>query len=164
MRGIERPRFWLRATVDLLIIACILAPLAYWAGFDRDPPWTEARGTADRPVVARGGTQGVAWNTVESRYCGEVRVRRYLLSDDDPKWLAPLSEVVIVMDPDLPKPAMKRGAAPPFEIPETTPLGKAWYRVDVVAACNWLQEWMPERWRIHDTLPAVSFLVTEDQK
>jgi hypothetical protein len=164
LRGIERPRFWLRATVDLLIVAGVFAPLVYFAVFDRDPPWTEARGTVDKGEVARGDTQGITWNTIERRYCREVRVYRSLLSDGDASWLTPLSDAGVVMDPDLPRPVLKRGSSPPFQIPMRTPLGKTFYRVNIVAACNWLQEWLPERWRIHETLPAVSFLVTEQQE
>jgi hypothetical protein len=164
LRGVERPRFWLRATVDLLIVGFLVAPPVYWGVVDRAPPWIEARGTVEKLELARGDFQEIQWNTVEQRYCGEVRVRRSLLSDGDAHWLTPLSEVVVVMDPDLPRPVMKRGASPPFQIPYGMPLGKAFYRVDIIAACNWLQEWLPERWRIHATLPLVSFLVTEQQE
>jgi hypothetical protein len=164
LRGIERPHFWVRATVDLAIIVGVAAPLTYLAAFDHDPPWDEARGTAEKTEIARGDTQEIGWNTVERRYCREVSIRRSLISDDDQNWVSLLAEVRVVMDPDLPRPVLKRGSSPPFQIPMRTPLGKTFYRVNIVAACNWLQEWLPERWRIHETLPAVSFLVTEQQE
>jgi hypothetical protein len=128
LRGIERPHFWVRATVDLAIIVGVAAPLTYLAAFDHDPPWDEARGTAEKTEIARGDTQEIGWNTVERRYCREVSIRRSLISDDDQNWVSLLAEVRVVMDPDLPRPVLKRGSSPPFQIPMRTPLGKTFYR------------------------------------
>lgn len=136
---------------------------------DDAPPITDARGTPAAPFVYPGGHQNVAWNLVERRYCGETHSYRALSSEADPDWVYPLPDIYRALDPDVPRPRIRRGSSVEIPIPPEFPMlpgnapTKAWYRVRVVAACNWLQEWLPERMRVQADLPAVEFEVRARQ-
>lgn len=150
------------ALVSISILAGWMASLV----LDQTPPFDQARGRAEYAEVHPGDRQLVSWNFVEPRFCQDVRAYRSLRSEADPNWAEQLSDRHPVMDPLVPRPRFRLGSPVDIRVPDYFPMNadgsptRAFYAVDGRAACNWLQEWLPERLRVHFTQPAVEFLVT----
>lgn len=165
--GLKRPGLPFRVTIN---VALVVAGL--WLGYaislllDQEPPFDQARGTPAKLELAAGDTQDISWNYVDARYCRMVHVYRVLLSEADPDWVDFLWDSSPVPDKYVPRPRLRRSPAQQIRIPLDFPMKpdgsptKGFYQVSGYAACNWLQEMLPERWRVPFKLPAVEFLVT----
>ena len=162
--GIARPPPRSKRLAINAAIAAMLLAIGYLASLvtDREAPFEDARGRPAKLELRPGDTQDISWDFSEKRYCTEIHAYRWLLSEADPDWAYPLSEATPVMERDVPRPRMRRGASQEIRIPPSFPLldgpTKAYFQVQGVAACNWLQVLLP--WlRVTYTLPAIEFTV-----
>jgi hypothetical protein len=153
------PRFWVRLVFDSVCVV-LVSWLIFLAVFDDTPPYQDAaRGTIRSAVVAPGALQEIQWEIIQQRHCAEVRIRRALLSAESAIWASPLADAVPPDWSNDPLPIVQHIIAQPILVPLSTPLGRVFYRVDVIAACNWLQAMLPEHWWIHQHLPVLTFTV-----
>lgn len=154
------PRFWLRVTVDFFLVVAV-AYVLYLSLFDTMPPYEpgSVRGKVGASQIARGGFQEIQWDLVQQRRCAEVHIRRALFSAAQPGWTVPLADAMPGDWDDAALPLAQRVMSQPILIPPSMPLGKAIYRVEVIAACNWLQSALPESMWIHQRFPGLGFSV-----
>jgi hypothetical protein len=164
--GLNRPPASARIVIDVCIASAFgyLIALGWW---DRDPPYAQSRGAPMFLEQRRGETNEVVWSYVDSRYCGEVVAYRSLLSSYDPNWQQVISVAPVRMDPSRPRPVQRVGTSEGIRVPRSFPvdprpgaLTSAYYQVDVLAACNWLQEWLPQRLWVRQRLPTIEWKVT----
>lgn len=167
-RALANPSPFLRYGIDIGV-ACLAGYLLFLGVLDRSPPFVDPRPVVRHANVHVGDGQAITWTVTEQRYCPEIVSHRWLVSEADPGWWLPLNDVFLIRDPDAPRPALVRIGGVEFQIPADFPMlpdgapTKAWFRIDIVSACNWLQLLMPEAWRIHYLTPATQFWVTREK-
>lgn len=168
MSSLHKPRLWLRMLVDAVIVAPLLAGVYYLTVIDRQPPLIIVSFAPPSRPATVGSEVEVNWELVEQRYCATVRSLRALQSRVDPDWIYVLGEVQPNFDPRAPRPLGRKSTSQAIRIPWGTPFPPGshkttvYYAVDMRAACNWLQELLPESWWIKYSLPRVPIEVERE--